>query len=78
MKAILLASILLLSCTTAPVSNTHKQSDLSNTQMKNYAFLECMYEDAFFPPQLVDKCKVVLVNLCFRIEKEKPKSVEAL
>jgi hypothetical protein len=60
------------------VNNTHKQTDLSNAQMKNYAFLECMYEDKYFPPQLVDKCKGVLVDLCFRIEKEQPQSVEAL
>ncbi|MFO0385243.1 MAG: DUF5713 family protein [Flavobacteriales bacterium] len=74
----LLLSLLLLSCTTAPVSNTQKQTDLSNAQMKNYSVLECMYEDEYFPPQLVDKCKAVLVDLCFRIEKEQPQSVEAL
>ena len=72
----LLLPLLLLSCTMQ--TGGMKQSDLSNEAMRNYAFVQCMYEDEFFPPKLVDKCKDILVELCFRIEKEQPKSLDAL
>lgn len=72
----LLLPLLLLSCTMQ--TGGMKQSDLSNEAMRNYAFVQCMYEDEFFPPKLVDKCKDILVELCFRMEKEHPKSLDAL
>jgi len=37
-----------------------------------------MYEDSYFPPRLVDKGKAILVELCFEIEREKPKSLNEL
>ena len=42
----LLLPLLLLSCTMQ--TGGMKQSDLSNEAMRNYAFVQCMYEDEFF------------------------------
>lgn len=49
-----------------------KQQDLKNEKVKNYSFLQEMYQDGYFPDFLVDKGKEILVNLCFQIE-EKPR-----
>lgn len=54
------------------------QADLKNESMNQYAFLSCMYEDSYFPTFLVDKCKNILVDLCLRIEHEKPSDLEQL
>ena len=37
-----------------------------------------MYEDSYFPSRLVDKGKAILVELCFEIEREQPKSLDGL
>lgn len=50
----------------------------ANEQIKSHAFLQCMYEDEYFPKHLVDKGKRILVRLCERIEKEKPADETAL
>ncbi len=50
----------------------------SNEQVRNHAFLQCMYEDSYFPKHLVDKGQRILLALCERIEKEKPKDETAL
>lgn len=36
-----------------------------------------MYGDSYFPTFLVDKCKVILLNLCGEIEATKPKELDA-
>ena len=51
---------------------------ISNEQVNNHAFLQCMYEDDYFPKHLVDKGKQILVRLAERIENEKPADVAAL
>ena len=51
---------------------------ISNEQIKNHAFLECMDEDDYFPTHLVGKGKQILVRLAERIEQEKPADVAAL
>jgi len=51
---------------------------LSNESMKNYSFLKDMYNDDYFPNFLVDKIKVILIELCEKIEKEAPNSPESL
>jgi hypothetical protein len=53
-------------------------SELANEQIKSHAFLQCMYQDAYFPKHLVDKGKQILVRLCERIENEKPADEAAL
>jgi len=55
-----------------------KQSNLDNASIQNYHLLSCMYEDDYFPNFLVDKCKSILLNLCQRIEKRKPHTLEEL
>lgn len=54
------------------------QSELSNPKMAEFKFLSCMYEDAYFPDFLVDKCKIILINMCVRIEEENPKTLDDL
>jgi hypothetical protein len=51
---------------------------LSNEQIGRHAFLQCMYEDEYFPKNLVDKGKQILLRLSARIEKEKPADEAAL
>ena len=51
---------------------------LENDQLKKYNFLNCMYEDSYFPKFLVDKCKNILLNLCKTIETKKPINLEEL
>jgi hypothetical protein len=46
--------------------------------MSGYPFLAEMYEDDYFPKNLVDKGKTILVRLCERIESEKPQTLDAL
>lgn len=55
-----------------------KQTELTNAKLKDYAFLDCMYNDSYFPKFLVDKCKNILLNLCGNIETEKPKNLKEL
>ena len=55
-----------------------QQNELSNVQLKNYSFLDCMYKDSYFPKFLVDKCRVVLLKLCRKIETEEPENLTEL
>lgn len=54
------------------------QKALSNEKVKNYSFLECMYNDAYYPSFLIDKCKQVLLGLCKDIETTKPENLDTL
>jgi hypothetical protein len=51
---------------------------VSNEQVETHAFLQCMYEDEYFPKHLVDKGKQILLRLSERIEREKPADEAAL
>lgn len=51
---------------------------LNNETIKNHAFLDCMYQDSYFPTFLVHKCKNVLLSLCSEIELSQPKSIDEL
>ncbi|WP_205511561.1 DUF5713 family protein [Longitalea arenae] len=55
-----------------------KQSDLKNEKIQEYTFLNDMYEDDYFPTDLVDKGKEILIDLCFEIERTHPKDLEEL
>jgi len=55
-----------------------KQSELKNETVRSYSFLEDMYDDGFYPNHLVDKCKDILIELCFEIESTHPKDLDAL
>ena len=45
---------------------------ITNAQLKDYPFLQEMYDDEYFPRPLVDKGKAILVRLCEAIESKKP------
>lgn len=45
---------------------------VTNDHLKDYPFLQEMYDDDYFPKPLVDKGKAILVNLCETIEAQKP------
>ena len=53
-------------------------SDLKNEKTRNYEFLSCMYSDSYYPEVLVDKCRTILIELCFRIENYKPENLNEL
>lgn len=55
-----------------------EQADLINEKVKNYSFLNEMYQDAYFPNKCVDKGKDILIDLCFQLEEKKPKNLEEL
>ncbi len=49
---------------------------LTNDKLQDYPFLQEMYDDDYYPPFLVDKCKAVLTSLCEKIEATNPASDE--
>ena len=51
---------------------------LDNAIMNNYAFLLEMYEDSYFPEELVRKGEDILRELCLQIEQQKPQDLEQL
>lgn len=55
-----------------------EQTELTNSKIKDYTFLDCMYQDSYFPKFLVDKCKNILLNLCYEIETNKPTNLDEL
>lgn len=50
---------------------------ITNKTLRGYAFLAEMYSDDYFPDDLVDKGKAILVRLCEQIESEKPQTLDA-
>jgi hypothetical protein len=51
---------------------------ITNEKLTNYAFLKEMYQDSYYPKFLVDMGKQILVNLCEKIESQKPKDENEL
>lgn len=51
---------------------------LQNPKMAAYRFLTEMYEDAYFPDELVKKGEDILMELCQQIEQQNPASLEQL
>jgi len=51
---------------------------IANEKIKNHQLLADMYSDGYFPDFLVDKIKVILLDLCEQIEREKPTDDEPL
>jgi hypothetical protein len=58
--------------------NTSGITEVTNSKIKEFKILDCMYQDSYFPEFLVDKCKAVLLQLCYNIEKTKPTNLEGL
>ena len=53
-------------------------STLGNEKLKNYSFAAGLYSDQLFPDFLADKCKNILIELCWIIEKDNPQSLQEL
>ncbi|MEV6941849.1 DUF5713 family protein [Streptomyces sp. NPDC051172] len=51
---------------------------ITNQQVIEHAFLEVLYEDDYFPDQVLDRGKAILLSLCERIEAERPADLAAL
>ncbi|MFC9500734.1 DUF5713 family protein [Streptomyces sp. NPDC056982] len=51
---------------------------ITNQQVAGHAFLRQMYDDSYFPDQVVDQGKAILLRLCERIEAERPADLESL
>ncbi|WP_035803243.1 DUF5713 family protein [Kitasatospora mediocidica] len=51
---------------------------INNQQVAGYAFLRGLFEDDYFPDQVVAKGKEILLRLCARIEAEQPADLAAL
>ncbi|MGW3124137.1 DUF5713 family protein [Streptomyces sp. NPDC001107] len=51
---------------------------ITNQQVAKHAFLEVLYEDDYFPDQVLDRGKAILLALCERIEAERPADLAAL
>jgi tricorn protease-like protein len=51
---------------------------LSNEQIRQHEFLQCMSSDQYYPRHLVDKGKQILLRLCERIEQVNPADNAAL
>ena len=51
---------------------------VQNPQIQSYDFLCDMYNDDYFPTELVDKIKAVLLDACAQIEQNPPADLDAL
>ena len=78
MKSSILYSIILFLTLVSCQLKQNQQMELTNKTMTEYSFLKEMYNDPFFPNNLVDKGKQILIDLCYQIESEKPKNLEEL
>jgi hypothetical protein len=77
----ILLTALFSSCQTGETETNGKlieQADLMNQKIRDHKFLDCMYQDPYFPPFLVDKCKNILLVLCGEIESKKPANLDGL
>ncbi|MEV0646733.1 DUF5713 family protein [Phytomonospora sp. NPDC050363] len=51
---------------------------ITNQRVAEYAFLQGLYDDPYFPDHVVDKGRAILLRLCERIEADKPADLTAL
>ena len=52
--------------------------NIKNQKILSHDFLRDMYNDDYFPNFLVDKIKIILLDVCGQIEQKQPNSDEAL
>lgn len=69
-------TVVMITCSIRPGSMD--QSGLHNQLMRDRVMLSAMYADDYYPKYLVDECKGIMLQLCHRIESEKPKDLDAL
>lgn len=48
---------------------------ISNDKLARHAFLQPMYDDGYFPRDLVDKGAKILLDMCEQIEAQPPKGL---
>jgi len=72
----LLAFCTLQACTLS--SPVHDQHQLTNAAVRDHAFVADMYAVPFFPKPVVAKGRNILIDLCYEIEAQKPKGLQAL
>jgi hypothetical protein len=75
---LILAALILGYFITNKQQSKMAQNDIKNEKLKNYSFLEGMYQDSYFPDFLVDKGRTILIELCIQIEEKKPKNLPEL
>ncbi|MEU7337868.1 MULTISPECIES: DUF5713 family protein [unclassified Streptomyces] len=51
---------------------------ITTPQVAEHAFLRRLYADGYFPDDVVDKGRAILLRLCERIEAERPADLAAL
>jgi Family of unknown function (DUF5713) len=51
---------------------------MNNPKLQDYVFLQDMLDDDYFPKPLVHKGQQILLNLCVSIEREAPRTLDAL
>ena len=51
---------------------------VTNQQVAGYPFLKGLFDDDYFPDQVVTRGKEILLRLCARIEAESPSGLAAL
>ncbi|MBM9503611.1 DUF5713 family protein [Actinacidiphila acididurans] len=51
---------------------------ITNHQVAGHAFLRHLYADEYFPDEVLDKGRAILLRLCERIETEPPPDLAAL
>ena len=51
---------------------------IGNPRITGHAFLAGLYKDGYFPDQVVDRGREILVRLCERIEADRPADLPAL
>lgn len=75
---LMVIALLSIAGVTKAQGTVKNQAELTNQKAQTHAFLSCMYADSYYPKAQVDKCKKVLVELCFEIEKSKPETLDQL
>ncbi|MFF5493672.1 DUF5713 family protein [Streptomyces aquilus] len=51
---------------------------ISNEVVATHPFLKALYEDDYYPDQVLDRGREILLRLCERIEAERPADLAAL
>ncbi|ELR68728.1 hypothetical protein C900_05911 [Fulvivirga imtechensis AK7] len=49
-----------------------------NSAVGRHVFIKHMYDDDYFPKHLVDKGKIILLDLCLQIEQQAPNDLKDL
>jgi hypothetical protein len=51
---------------------------ISNERVSTHPFLRGLYEDDYYPDEVLDRGRAILLALCERIERERPAGLAAL